>query len=164
MFELMRIKAREAFSVVDGITYDQQRGQRQVILFDNLRQVFQFTPIDALLFPSQLVASRYGGGRRIGLQELRLYLPHYSQLLRGFLAGCGDRLTPAEIAALPMGGKLMTLECGVRFLTDYLMGDVYFHIHRPGHNLDRCRTQFKLVGSMEENWSAMQSALRQADC
>lgn len=98
------------------------------------------------------------------LSKIGLSLPHYSQLLRGFLAGCGDRLTPAEIAALPMGGKLMTLECGVRFLTDYLMGDVYFHIHRPGHNLDRCRTQFKLVGSMEENWSAMQNALRQADC
>ena len=74
MFELMRIEAREALSVVDGITYDQQRGQRQVILFDNLRQVFQLTPIDPLLFPGQLVTSGHGGSGWIGLQELRLYL------------------------------------------------------------------------------------------
>ena len=76
MFKLMRIEARESLPVVDGITYDQQRGQRQMVLLDNLRQVFQFTPIDALLFLSQLVASGYGSGRRIGLQELRLYLLH----------------------------------------------------------------------------------------
>lgn len=93
------------------------------------------------------------------LNLIGLSLPNYEQLLKGFLAACGDSLTGTEIAALPMGGKLMTLECGVRFLTDYLMGDVYFHIHRPEHNLDRCRTQFKLVKSMEENWSAMQALL-----
>ena len=47
----------------------------------------------------------------------------------------------------------MTLECGIRFLTDYLEGDTYFRIQRPGQNLDRCRTQFKLVSDMEKNWS-----------
>ena len=50
----------------------------------------------------------------------------------------------------------MTLECGVRFLTDYLSGDTYFRIHREGHNLDRCRTQFKLVEDMEDKWRDMQ--------
>ena len=49
----------------------------------------------------------------------------------------------------------MTLECGIRFLTDYLDGDHYFRIHRPEHNLDRCRTQFKLVRDMEEQFEAM---------
>lgn len=49
----------------------------------------------------------------------------------------------------------MTLECGMRFLTDYLQGDTYFKIHRPDHNLDRCRTQFKLVADMEEKMERM---------
>ena len=74
MFELMRIEAGEAFSVVDVIPDDQQRGQRQVVFLDNLSQVFQLTPIDPLLFPGQLVASGHGSSRRIGLQEFRLYL------------------------------------------------------------------------------------------
>jgi hypothetical protein len=58
-----------------------------------------------------------------------------------------------------MGAKLMTLECGVRFLTDYLNGDKYFKIHRPDHNLDRCRTQFKLVADMETKWEQMQQII-----
>ena len=58
-----------------------------------------------------------------------------------------------------MGAKLMTLECGVRFLSDYLAGDVYFHVSRPEHNLDRCRTQFKLVASMEAQWDAMRRVI-----
>ena len=54
-----------------------------------------------------------------------------------------------------MGAKLMTYECGIRFLADYLEGDVYFKIHREGHNLDRARTQFKLVKDMEDKWDEM---------
>ena len=56
---------------------------------------------------------------------------------------------------LPMGAKTMTYECGMRFLTDYLEGDHYFKVHREGHNLDRCRTHFKLVKDMEEKWDQM---------
>ena len=56
---------------------------------------------------------------------------------------------------LPVGAKLMTLECGMRFLTDHLQNDVYFKIHRPNHNLDRARTQFKLVADMESKWEQM---------
>jgi hypothetical protein len=56
---------------------------------------------------------------------------------------------------LPMGAKIMTLECGVRFLTDYLDGDHYFATHRPAHNLIRARTQFKLVREMEVKWEKM---------
>ena len=51
----------------------------------------------------------------------------------------------------------MTFECGMRFLTDYLEGDHYFKIHREGHNLDRCRTQFKLVADMEEKLLQMKA-------
>ena len=56
---------------------------------------------------------------------------------------------------LPMGAKLMTLECGMRFLADYLQGDIYFKVHYEGQNLDRCRTQLKLVQDMEEKWAQL---------
>ena len=65
----------------------------------------------------------------------------YEAYVKGFLKGCGGRLTDNEIAALPLGAKVMTYECGMRFLTDYLCGDTYFKIHRSEHNLDRARTQ-----------------------
>ncbi len=74
---------------------------------------------------------------------------------RGFIEGCDGRLTAREIELLPMGAKVMTFECGMRFLTDYLQGDKYFKIHREQHNLDRCRTQFKLVEDMEQKWEEM---------
>ena len=74
--------------------------------------------------------------------------------IRPFDAACTG-LTELERQTLPLGAKLMTLECGVRFLTDYLEGDVYFSIHRPEHNLDRARTQFKLVEDMERKWDEM---------
>lgn len=67
----------------------------------------------------------------------------------GFLKGLGGSLSEAEIRALPMGAYVITLETGIRFLTDYLEGDTYFRIHREGHNLDRARNQFKLVADME---------------
>ena len=62
---------------------------------------------------------------------------------------------------LPMGAKVMTYECGMRFLTDYLQGDTYFKTHREGHNLDRCRTQMKLVSDMEANWDKMAEIVAQ---
>ncbi|MSS62337.1 phosphotransferase enzyme family protein [Velocimicrobium porci] len=77
--------------------------------------------------------------------------------VKGFIEGCAGSLTEKEIEMLPMGAKVMTFECGMRFLTDYLEGDVYFKIHRENQNLDRCRTQFKLVQDMEEKWEVLQS-------
>ena len=79
----------------------------------------------------------------------------YEVYVKGFIEECGDALTETELDMLPMGAILMTFECGMRFLTDYLEGDHYFKIHREGHNLDRCRTQFKLVKDMEEKLSRM---------
>jgi len=78
---------------------------------------------------------------------------------RGFLAETRDSLTDAECAYLPWGARLMTLECGIRFLTDYLDGDHYFSTQYPGQNLDRCRTQFKLVRDMEEQFDDMQAVV-----
>lgn len=79
----------------------------------------------------------------------------FRALARGFLSG-GDFLTPCEKSLMTFGGALMTLECGVRFLTDYLDGDHYFKIHRPEHNLDRARTQFALVRSINDQHDALQ--------
>ena len=62
---------------------------------------------------------------------------------------------------LPMGAKTMTMECGVRFLTDYLDGDHYFAVYREGHNLDRARTQFKLVQDMDRKMEAMKAIVKE---
>lgn len=80
----------------------------------------------------------------------------FSLYTKGFIEGCEGSLTEQEIRMLPMGAKVITLEQGIRFLTDYLEGDGYYKIHRPEHNLDRCRTQFKLVKDMEEKWDILQ--------
>ena len=69
-------------------------------------------------------------------------------------------LTPAEIESLPWGARLMTLECGMRFLADFLQGDVYFKTSYPEHNLVRARTQFRLVKEMEEQFEKMHEILK----
>ena len=79
----------------------------------------------------------------------------YEVFARGYLAAAGSAMTEAERRSLPWGAKLMTLECGIRFLTDYLEGDHYFKISRPAQNLDRARTQFTLVQGMEREFDAM---------
>ena len=88
------------------------------------------------------------------LSKMEMDLDLFRIFTRGFLTACPG-LTAEERKALPLGAMTMTLECGVRFLTDYLDGDHYFGIHRPDHNLDRCRTQFKLVRDMESKWDEM---------
>lgn len=90
------------------------------------------------------------------LNKVSLSLPLFEIYTKGFLEGCDGSLTEAEKRMLPMGAKLMTLECGIRFLTDYLQGDTYFKIHREHHNLDRTRTQFGLVADMERKWVMME--------
>lgn len=89
------------------------------------------------------------------LSKIEMDLDLFEAFTKGYLEGCGGSLTEKEIEMLPMGAKLMTYECGIRFLADYLVGDVYFKIHREGHNLDRARTQFKLVKDMEDKWPEM---------
>jgi Ser/Thr protein kinase RdoA (MazF antagonist) len=80
-----------------------------------------------------------------------LQLPLFEALVRGYLETAGATLTQAEIEHLPEAGMLITYETGLRFLTDHLAGDTYFKIHRPGHNLDRCRTQFALVAQLKKH-------------
>lgn len=89
------------------------------------------------------------------LSKVNFDIGLYEVYTRGFLEGARGSLTAGELEFLPWGARLMTLECGIRFLTDYLDGDHYFRIHYPEQNLDRTRTQFKLVKDMEEQFEAM---------
>lgn len=82
------------------------------------------------------------------LSKVSLSLELFEAYTKGFLAGFGDNLTDKEKEMLPLGAETMTLECGIRFLTDYLSGDTYFKTSRVGHNLDRARCQLKLVKDM----------------
>jgi aminoglycoside phosphotransferase (APT) family kinase protein len=88
-------------------------------------------------------------------------LDRFEALLRGYLAS-SDFLNPLEIDHLAFSGKLITLETGIRFLTDYLQGDTYFKIHHPHHNLDRCRNQFAFVRALEREMEAMERIVREA--
>lgn len=96
------------------------------------------------------------------LSKVSLDLNLYEQYVRGFLTSAGDSLNAAEVENMPLSAKLMTLECGMRFLTDYIDGDVYFRVAYPEHNLDRCCTQFALVADMERKFSEMQEISRKA--
>ena len=84
------------------------------------------------------------------LSKVTFRLDFYRAFREGFLSELGDCMTEKEVELLPLSAELITLECGMRFLTDHLEGDTYFRIRRPGQNLDRARTQFKLVADMEK--------------
>ena len=88
------------------------------------------------------------------LSKMEMSLDRFRVFTRGYVRACPG-LTAKELELLPRGAKTMTMECGVRFLTDYLDGDHYFAVHREGQNLDRARTQFKLVADMEKKWDEM---------
>jgi hypothetical protein len=90
------------------------------------------------------------------LSKVGMLMPVFKKLAEGYFSTAGSFLTQAEKNLMAFSGKLITFEIGIRFLTDFLGGDTYFRIHRPGHNLDRCRTQFKLVESIEQQEKAMQ--------
>ena len=90
------------------------------------------------------------------LSKVSLSLPLYEEYVSGYLETAGASLTETEVEYLPFSSKLMTLECGMRFLGDYLNGDTYFRTAYSDHNLDRCRTQFKLVEDIERKMDEMQ--------
>ena len=94
------------------------------------------------------------------LSRVSMDLELYRIFARGFIGAC-PALTEEEYVSLAWGARIMTLECGLRFLTDYLDGDHYFAIHRPEHNLDRCRTQLKMVQDMEEKWERMLAVMEE---
>ena len=94
------------------------------------------------------------------LSKVRMQMPMFEALVRGYLSTAGAFLNDEEKSHLAFSGKLIALEIGIRFLTDHLEGDVYFKTKRPNHNLDRCRTQLALVKSIEEQEEAMNTVVR----
>lgn len=141
-----------------------------VLLDNETREALCVIDLDTVM--PGLAANDFGDSIRFGaataaedekdLSKLDFSLALYKAYAEGFLKGCGGILSAKEIETLPYGAKLMTYECGIRFLTDYLSGDTYFKTHYPEHNLVRCRTQFKLVRCMEENWSEMNKIIQEA--
>lgn len=117
-----------------------------------------------------LAANDFGDSIRFGastaeedekdLEKVHFDINLYEMYVKGYLETAKDVLTPEEIASLPWGARLMTLECGMRFLADFLQGDVYFKIAYPEHNLVRARTQFRLVEEMEEQFDEMNRILQ----
>lgn len=93
------------------------------------------------------------------LGKLDLRIDRFEALVSGYLGTAKSFLNAAEVENLAFSGKLLTLECGIRFLTDYLHGDVYFKIKHPGHNLDRCRNQFAFVAAIEKRLPAMEKVV-----
>ena len=94
------------------------------------------------------------------LSKVSLDLDLFAAYADGYLAGCGGALEDSEIMLLPEGAMMMTVECGMRFLTDYLEGDTYFKIAYSDHNLVRCRTQLTLVKDMEDHLEDMKNIVK----
>lgn len=133
---------------LNNVLFDARTGAPLCVIdLDTVMPGFSVTDFgDAIRF-----GANTGAEDERDLSLVSFSLPCYRAYAEGFLRGSDGRLTEGEVRLFPEGALLMTLECGMRFLTDYLMGDTYFRIHRPGHNLDRCRTQIKLAKEMEEH-------------
>ena len=94
------------------------------------------------------------------LSKVKFDMDKFEQFAKGFLEEMKGTVTEKEIDLLPASALIMTYECGIRFLTDYLNGDVYFKTHRPGQNLDRTHTQFALVRDIESKFDAMKEVIK----
>ena len=101
-----------------------------------------------------------GAEDEVDLSKVYVQKKRFEAILEGYLMGAGCFLNHVEIDHLLHSGKMITLMIGTRFLTDYLCGDIYFKVHRNGHNLDRCRTQFKLVKSLIEQEDALNLSVK----
>jgi len=138
------------------------------VLFDkNTEEAICVIDLDTVM-PGSLLYD-FGDALRIGaatsaedetdLDKLWFDLEYFEAFAKGFAEEIGDCITEKEVELLPFSAKLLTYECGIRFLTDYLNGDTYFKIHRPNHNLDRARTQFKLVKDIDSKFDEMKKII-----
>ena len=139
------------------------------VLFDaKTRKALCIIDLDTVMPGSALYD--YGESIRFGaataaedereLDKMEMSLERFRVFTRGYVRACPG-LTQKELELLPLGAKVMTMECGVRFLTDHIDGDNYFSIHREGQNLDRAHTQFKLVADMERKWDKMKEIVNE---
>ena len=118
-----------------------------------------------------LAANDFGDSIRFGastaeederdLDKVHFDINLYELYVKGYLEMARDVLTPEELESLPWGARLMTFECGIRFLMDFLQGDTYFKTAYPEHNLVRARTQFRLVQEMEDQFDEMCRIVRE---
>ena len=102
----------------------------------------------------------YSAEDETDLSKVYVVLELFEAYVKGFIEGCKDGLSQKEIETLPLGAKVITLEQGIRFLTDYLDGDLYYKTQYAAHNLDRTRTQLKLVADMESKWDEMNAIIK----
>ena len=139
------------------------------ILFDNETHLpVAIIDLDTVMPSSPLYD--YGDSMRIGtntakddekdLSKVSCNLSLYEQYARGYLEACGDILTPEELELLPYASLIITAEDGIRFLADHINGDTYYNIYYPGQNLDRARTQLKLLEDMEKKLPQIKQILR----
>ncbi len=154
-------RLRESGALPLRVTHNDTK-LNNVILDEKTRKALCVIDLDTVM--PGLSAYDFGDAIRFGastaavdetdLDKVTVDLELFRGYTRGFLESCPE-LTEQEIEMLPVGAKTMALECGLRFLTDYLDGDHYFAAHRDAHNLIRCRTQFRLVAEMEKHWEEM---------
>lgn len=161
-------KMREAGTLPLRVTHNDTKLNN--VMFDSAtRRALCVIDLDTVM--PGLVAYDFGDAIRFGastaaederdLDKVRLDMKMYEAFTRGFLSACPP-MSEAERDSLPEGARLMTLENGIRFLADYLLGDVYYAIDRPEHNLDRARTQFKLLREMNGRMDEMRAIVRRA--
>lgn len=149
----------------DRVTHNDTK-LNNVLLDKNTRKNLCVIDLDTVM--PGLCLYDYGDSIRFGastaledekdLSKVSMSLDLFKIYTKGFVSALPN-LTREEKENLPLGAKTMTFECGMRFLTDYLDGDHYFAVHREGHNLDRARTQFKLVADMESKWEEMKKVV-----
>lgn len=140
------------------------------ILFDNeTDEAICVIDLDTVMPGSALYD--FGDALRIGastaaedetdLSKVHFSVEHFKCFVKGFFEEMNGALSPREIDLLPFSAKLLTYECGIRFLTDYLNGDTYFKIHREHHNLDRARNQFKIVEDIASKENEMKAIVEE---
>jgi len=154
---LLPLRVTHNDTKLNNILFDQETGKGLCII-----------DLDTIM--PGLAANDFGDSIRFGastaeedeqdLDKVHFDINLYELYVKGYLEMAKDVLTPTEIDSLPWGARLMTYECGIRFLMDYLQGDVYFKTAYPEHNLVRAKTQFRLVKEMEEQFDQMYEILK----
>jgi hypothetical protein len=174
----VRERAKDAGIVMDGlregrlpwaVTHNDTK-LNNVMLDDATGQGVCVIDLDTVMPGSCLFdfgdALRFGANTatedETDLTRVTVSLERFRAFTHGYLEASGTSVTPAERDLLAFSARLMTYECGVRFLADFLDGDTYFRTHREGHNLDRARNQFRLVLEMERNAAEMERIVRDA--
>ena len=156
------VKQQEEGTLPLRVTHNDTK-LNNIMIDDETRKAICVIDLDTVM--PGLAVNDFGDSIRFGastgeederdLSKVSCSMELFDLYTKGFIEGCNGSLTKEELDMLPIGAMTMTYECGMRFLTDYLEGDHYFKVHREGHNLDRCRTQFKLVKDMEEKLEQM---------